>query len=124
MVKTARVGNTLFSNPSADPLVVFNEVCGSFPFVAASFFHLSAHRSVSKQFFALVFLEFERFYTKCIEQFLSTGGNPAFAIMEFNAICKKYFTELTVQIDRGQFDDVLGRRLNTASTEDDTLLKL
>ena len=57
------------------------------------------------QLFNLVFLEFETFYTGCIDAFLAGGGRPEFAVMEFNAIRKRYVDELTARVHAGQFDE-------------------
>eukprot|EP00050_Salpingoeca_kvevrii_P007727 m.298154 g.298154 ORF g.298154 m.298154 type:complete len:358 (+) comp13794_c0_seq1:112-1185(+) len=58
---------------------------------------------VYDQLFSLVFLEFERFHADALHAFLNAGGNPAFAVMEFNNIRQRYFDTLRSQMRSGEF---------------------
>ena len=43
---------------------------------------------------------------QAISKYLSTGGNPAFTIMQFNPIREKFMADLEAQVSAGKFDEV------------------
>jgi len=72
---------------------------------------------VFNELFCLVFLHFEEAYSAAITKYLSTGGNPAFTIMQFNPIREKFMADLELQVAEGKFDEVFVDTAKTRSQE-------
>ena len=74
------------------------------------------------ELFAMVFANFEQFYSDRITAYLNAGGNPAFTIMQYNPIQKEYFETVLKAVQLGEFDakysnPALSRRSSRAEAD-------
>lgn len=89
------IGNSLFRgvSSSVDVLKIYNEL------------------------FVLIFISFEAHYDKSIREYIASGGNPAFTIMQFNPIREKFFTNLESKVGDGTFQQVFIDQARTRAEE-------